>query len=248
MKSTRLQRYHKRIKETYRYEGLRFLIWRFLTWGIAPFSELYVVWLCKKDLRKPLMDFDAKIRVNVVRATEADLDAIAAMVVRRQSLTQSGSGWYRQLGIRGTIIERFQQGDKCFLGKIGQEIVHFNWIFFNRARPISRVNHYIELKADEGMCNDGFTEEIWRGKSVHRVVNQQMLHFLKTSGYRTAFTSVGAGDLLGQKALRRIGWEFSTLMVCIIPRGASKEWIWQFSGSISKAVDFLFSSQRYLRK
>ena len=96
------------------------------------------------------------------------------------------------------------------------------------------------------MCNDGFTEEVWRGKSVHRVVNHQMLRFLKMSGYRTAFTSVGAGDMLAQKALRRIGWEFPTLMVCVIPRGSTKEWIWQFGGSITKAVDFLFSSQRYL--
>ena len=246
MKSSRLQRYQKKIRETYRYEGIRFLIWRILTWCLAPFGALYVVWLCKKDLREPLEDFDAKIPVEVVQATEADLETIAAMVARRRSLTPSGSGWYRQRGIRGTIIERFKRGDRCFLGKVGQEVVHFNWIFFNRAKPISPVDHHIELEADEGMCNDGFTEEAWRGKSVHRVVNHQMLRFLKTSGYRTAFTSVGAGDMLAQKALRRIGWEFPTLMVCVIPRGSTKEWIWQFGGSITKVVDFLFSSQRYL--
>lgn len=241
MTPSRLQRYHKKIIETYRYEGLRFLMWRILTWCLAPLGSLYVVWLCKKDLRGPLEDFAAQIPVEVVQATEADLETIAAMVAKRQSMTRAGSGWYRQLGIRSTIIERFQRGDKCFLGKVGQEVVHFNWIFFGWAEPISITGRYIYLKADEAMCNDGFTEAVWRGKSVHRVVNHEMLRFLKTSGYRIALTSVGADNLVSQKALRRIGWEFSALMVCIIPRGSSKEWIWQFDGLVKKTVDFLSS-------
>jgi hypothetical protein len=241
MTSSRLQRYRKKIRDTYRYEGLRFLIWRISTWCLAPLGSLYVVWLCKKDLREPLEDIDKKIPVEVVQATEADLETIAAMVARRLGTTQAGSGWYRQHGIRGTIIERFQHGDKCFLGKVSQEVVHFNWIFFNRAEPISATGRSICLKADEAMCNDGFTEEAWRGKSVHRIVNHEMLRFLKTSGYRTALTSVGADNLVSQKALRRIGWEFSTLMLCIIPRGSSKERIWQFNGFVKKTVDFLFS-------
>lgn len=241
MTSSRLQRSHKKIIEAYRYEGFRFLIWRILIKCLAPLGALYVVWLCKKDLREPLEDFEAKIPVKVVHATEGDLDAIAAMVARRKNQTQSGFGWYRQRGIRETIIERFQRGDKCFLGKVGQEIAHFNWIFLGHTKPISWVDHHVELKADEAMCNDGFTEEIWRGKSVHRIVNQQMLRFLKISGYRTAFTSVGVDGLIAQKALRRIGWRFSTLMVCFIPRVSNKQWFWQVEGFIKKMVNFLFT-------
>jgi hypothetical protein len=241
MTSSRLQRYHTKIIETYRYEGARFLVWRIVNWCLAPLGSPYVVWLCKKDLREPLEEFEAKIPVEVVQATVADLETIAAMVARLQGTTSAGSGWYRQRGIRGTIIERFQRGDRCFLGKVGQEVVHFSWIFFDRAEPISVAKQYSYLKAGEAMCNDGFTEEAWRGKSVSRIVNREMLRFLKTSGYRTALTSVGANNWISQKALRRIGWEFSTLIVCIIPRGSSKEWTWQFDGFVKKAVDFLSS-------
>jgi hypothetical protein len=241
MTSPRLQRYHRKIIETYRYEGLPFLMWRIFTWCIAPLGSVYLVWLCKKELREPLEDLEAKIPVEVVQATEADLEAIAAMVAKRLSTTQTGSGWYRQLGIRGTIVERFQRGDKCFLGKVGQEVVHFSWIFFDRAEPISITGRCIHLNADEAMCNDGFTEEAWRGKSVARTVNYQMLRFLKMSGYRTALISVGADNLVSQKILRRIGWEFSSLIVCIIPRSSSKEWTWQFDGFLKKTVDLLSS-------
>lgn len=245
MTSSRLQRYQKNIRDTYRYEGLFFLMWRILTWCLAPLGFLSVVWLCKMDLREPLEDIEKKIPVEVVLATEADLEAIAAMVSRRQGLTQSGSGWYRKLGIRETIIERFHQGAWCFLGKVDQEVVHFNWIFFDRAKPISPAGRYIYLKADEAMCNDGFTEEVWRGKSVHRIVNHEMLRFLKVTGYRTAFTAVGADSLVSQKALRRNGWEFSSLMLCIIPRGSSKEWIWQFDGFLKKTIAFLSSIHQH---
>jgi hypothetical protein len=207
-------------------------------------GSVYVVWLCKKNLKEPLREFKAQIPIEVVQATEADLETIAAMVARREHDSDAGSGWYRQRGIRGTIRERLQRGDKCFLGKVGPEAVHYNWVFFNRAEPISVVNHFVYLKADEAMCNDGFTEESWRGKSVHRVVNQEMLGFLKTSGYRTAFTSVGADNWISQKALRRIGWEFCALIFCIIPRGSNTEWIWQSDGFAKKAVNFLSSFHR----
>jgi hypothetical protein len=223
--------YYRRTVETLRYEGPHYVFLRALPVCFSPLGTLGLLNFFQKDLTEPVREIQAKVEITVSQATESDIDQITMLVKRRYA--HSGTlEWYSKLGIRDTILERFQRGCKCFVAKIGEEIVHYNWIFFQREEVDPGTGLFIYLKDDEALCNDGSTSEAWRGKSIHTAVNNHMLRFLQRTGYRKAYTIVASQHKSSQKGLYRVGWTYSDSLLYFIFHRTKKCLKWRIRGSL----------------
>lgn len=218
--------------DTIRYEGLHILLWRMLKLGLSPLGELGIVSFCRKDLTQPLGETQAKVDLIVSQATEADTDQLATLAAKRWSPKQKRK-LFKTKSVQETIHDRFQQGAKCFVGKIGTEMVAYNWIFFHR----KEYGHYfIHLSDREALCDDAFTVEEWRGKAIHGAVHNQMLLFLQQSGFRTAYTLVHTDNISVKKALQRLGWNFYGTLLYFSPHQSDEVLTWVVRGPLDPFV------------
>ena len=230
-------RYHLwGLKQTFRYQGFRALLWEALVTCVTPFGKLGLESLCRKDLTQPLGEVRAKTDITICIATEADIEQLVTLAAGLWGHT-GDLGPYNELGIRGTILDRFRRGQKCFVGKIGEKIVHYNWIGFHWEETIAGTGRFIRLRDDEAVCHDALTVEAWRGKAIHTVVHNQMLLFLKAAGYQRAYTVVGTVDRSSRKTHHRLDWQFSGTMLYFIPHGAGKVRIWRIKGTLDPFVE-----------
>jgi hypothetical protein len=230
METSTLNWYYRRTIDALRYEGLLILTWRFLKWCLSPLGYLDLMTFFRRDLTQPLGKIQAKVEFTVGQAVESDIEQLAAMVARRYGPGLDRLWPYRQ-GVQDTILERFRSGCKCFVARNGAELLHYNWIFPRWEKAVMG-NYRSSLRDDEALCNDGFTEEAWRGKGVHAVVNNQMCRYLQQAGYRCVYTSASTDNKSSQKALHRLGWEFYGIMLYFIPRGSQKTWWRRIKGNL----------------
>ena len=228
-----LQWYYKRSMETLRYEGFQVLLWRLLKMCLSPIGDLGIETLCHKDLTQPLGEIRAKVGVTFSQATESDIEVLTTLAVRRFGPKASK----KRDALHEMLLQRFRDGNKCFVGKIGTEIVNYNWIFFNPVIAQYKTGYCIHLKNDEAHCDDAYTSEPWRGKGIHTAGQNQMLLFLQQAGYRRASTFVPTDGKSSKKTHHRLGWEFTGTMLYFIPRGAKKAWIWRVNGTLAHFVE-----------
>ncbi len=235
MERSLLRWYYKRTIETLRYEGPHFLLWRIVRKCLSPLGTLGLENFFQKDLNKPLRNIRANVELTVTQATESDIEQLATLVKERHG-TWKNSERYSDLDIREMILQRFQRGCKCFVGKVGEDMVHYNWISFHWEESVPAARCFIHLRDDEALCNDGFTPEAWRGKSIHTAVNNEMLRFLQKTGYRRGYTTSATQNKSSQKALYRVGWTYSGTMLYFTPRRADKAWIYCIKGTLDPFV------------
>lgn len=220
--------------DTIRYEGLHILLWRMLILGLSPLGTLAIDSFCRKDLTRPLGEMQAKVDLIVSQATEAHIDELATLVAKRYG-PKYVREWFKTRSIQETIGDRFQQGAKCFVGRIGTEIVHYNWVLFH-SEEWPRAPHFIHLSDREALCDDAFTVEEWRGKGIHGAVHNHMLLFLQQSGFRTAYTRVHTDNISSKKALQRLGWDFYGTLLYFSPHQSDKVLRWQVGGPLDPFV------------
>ena len=208
---------------TIRFEGLHILSWRLLRWGLLPFGDLRAITYCRMDLTQPLREIRANVDLIISQATEADIDHLVALEEIRYSPKQKQK-LFKAKSINETISEQFKQGSKCFIGKIGTEIVHYNWIFFNR---VEYDHYFVQLHNDEAHCDVAFTLQEWRGKNIHGAVNNHMLLFLQQSGFHTAYTAVLTFNPTAKKGLQRVGWDLYGTLFYFSFNNSNKVLMWQ---------------------
>jgi hypothetical protein len=223
MERSQIRWYFREGVNTIRYEGLPILSWRMLRWGLLPFGELRAITYCRMDLTQPLGEIQANADLIISQATEADIDQLVALIEIRWSPKRKLE-LFKAKSIKETISEQLKQGAKCFIGKIGTEMVHYNWIFFNRKEY---DHYYIKLHDDEALCNDGFTVQEWRGKSIHGAVNNHMLLFLQQAGFHTAYTCVNIDNISSKKGLYRVGWDLYGTLLYFSINNSNKVLMWQ---------------------
>lgn len=220
--------------DTIRYEGLHILLWRMLIVGLFPFGRLSMDCFCRKDLTEPLGETRAKVHLIVSQATEADIDQLAALVAKRYSPKRKRE-LFTTHSIQETIRDRFQQGARCFVGKIGTQMVAYNWIFFHKKEWL--VGHFvISLNDDEALCDDAFTVREWRGKGIHGAIHNQMLLHLQRSGIRRAYTFVDMDSISSSKPLHRLGWDFYGIGLSFTPHRTNRVWMWRVRGTLEPFV------------
>ena len=216
-----------------RYSGLRGVLWRVFEDCLAPIGQVGLESICRKDLAVPLVDMTPRADVDISVATEDDIDQLVGLVESNWHDSDE-VGPYTELGGRGTIVDRFQRGEKCFVAKIGTDIVHYNWIAFDREEAIAGTGLIVCLTdGQEAVCHDGFTVEAWRGMGIHPAVNSAMLRWLKESGYRYAYTVVGTVSRSSNITHHRLDWEFTGVMLYLISRRTGKARVWRLKGTLA---------------
>ena len=223
MERSQIRWYFREGVNAIRYEGLHILTWRMLRWGLLSFGDLRAISFCRKDLTQPLGETQANVDLIINQATEADIDQLVALTEIRWSPKQKLK-LFKEKSIQETLCDQLKQGAKCFIGKIGTEMVHYNWIFFIK----KEFDHYfIQLHDGEALCDDAFTLQEWRGKAIHGAIHNQMLFFLQQSGFHTAYTHVLTDNISSKKALQRLGWDFYGTLFYFSIINSNKVLMWQ---------------------
>ncbi len=232
MEDSQFHWYRQLAVNTIRYEGLHVLLWRLMQYSLSPLGRLGMLSFCRKDLTQGLLDIRAKVVLTINRATEADIDQLTMLASSRYGPSQRRE-LFSERSIRETILDRFEHAATCFVARIGEEIVHYNWIFFHRHVWEPGGPCLITMGNREALCDDGFTPEDWRGRAIHGAVNNAMLNFLQQSGFETAYTLVNSFNLSSKKALHKVGWDFFANFLYFTLRKSQKTFGLEVRGSIA---------------
>lgn len=228
MRTSSASYYRERMVETIRYQGLWTALSRLIKLAVSPWGVLRMVSFCRMDLTTPLAEVKAKVPIEIDEATPADIEQLTELFEMSYE--------YRQCSrqeIQTLIRSRWRRGSKCFVARIGNRIVHYNWAYFNRE---AATGWRIELGEREALCNDALTVEEWRGKGIHAAINNYMLRFLKESGFETAYTEVLSDNISSQKALHRVGWHFFGVFLFFYRYNSDKVRGWVIRGPLAPFV------------
>jgi L-amino acid N-acyltransferase YncA len=198
-----------------RRKGVHVSLWRVLAGCLSPFGELSLTRLYEKDLTGPMAAFAGKVNVTIGQATGSDIERVAELGATLGSLTASA--------LRAQFSDRIRRGARCFVAKIDNQVVHYNWLIFDRMEswPSTQV-----LREREAYCTDAYTVDAWRGRAIHTEVLYRMLLFLQEAGYRRAYTIVAAKNEASWKTHHRLQWQLSGIAFCFKPRNRSKMLVW----------------------
>jgi len=136
----RLQNFYRWAVNIFRYEGLSALFWRLICRGFRPFGILGLVTIFERELDQPIQEIKAKMDLAIAPAEKSEIESILKLAEEREAKGQTAK-------VRNVILNRFQKGSLCFLGKIGTEIVHYNWISFNWDEFLA--GRFLRLKENE---------------------------------------------------------------------------------------------------
>lgn len=207
------------------------MLWSAVQAVCAPLGQVGLERLCQKDLTAPLEKVEARIPITIRVATEADIDELTDLAEGLWSGSDE-VGPYSRLGVRQTIVDRMDRGQKCFVAQIDDQIVHYNWIGFGSEETIAGTGRYLHLNDDEAVCHDGMTVEQYRGQRVHFAVHNEMLIWLRENGFRRAYTVVGVLDRPANITHHRLDWDFSGIMAYLITGKTKRPYVLRVSGTL----------------
>jgi hypothetical protein len=216
-----------------RYEGLHILLWRILQESLAPLGELGLTAFCRKDLTKPLKEIRAKVDLNISQVTEAEIGQLALLEAQNLDPQYLQNPSCVQ-DIEEIIRSRMQQGAICYVGKVGSEMVHHNWIFFHKWE--SHLGYTANLSDYEAFFGIAFTVPEWRGKGIHGAVNSHMLSVMQQSGFHIVYTRVELHNIASTKGLQRVGWDFYSTLLYFIPKQSDNVYRWEIRGPLDPFV------------
>lgn len=221
------------LRHTYRYNGLRALLWKGVEWVAAPIGQIGLESICHKDVSEPIDEVTARVDIEISIATEDDIDQLVELVESNWGHNDE-YGPYTELGYRGTIVDRMERGSTCFVARHGCEILHYNWISFDWEEAIVGTGLVADLAGGRDVVtHDGFTVEAWRGKGIHTAVNNRMLRWLHDAGYQNAYTVVGTLDRSSNITHHRLSWRFSGVLLYLLPRRSGRPRVWRLKGTLA---------------
>jgi RimJ/RimL family protein N-acetyltransferase len=230
--SGRLRRARSQFREELRFGGVSGLLLRAGERAFSPIGQAGLESICTKDLTTPLEEVKARAEIEIGLAGEDDVDQLEQLVASMWPSSYQ-YGPYAALGHRKTIVSRLQRGQKCFVARVGPDIVHYNWISLDWDEAIAGTGVVAFLApGQEAVCHDGFTVTAWRGKGIHTAVNNAMLRWLQDAGYRTAYTVVGTLDRRSNITHHRLGWRFSGVFFYLISRRTRRAWVLRVKGTL----------------
>jgi hypothetical protein len=212
-----------------RYEGLWVLSWRLLRRALRPLGNMELVTFFEKDLTQPLREVRPSQGIVVSLARPSDIDTLVKLMEERHRIIEPEiTKEFKKL-----VLSRFQRGGLCFLGKTTEEeIVHYNWVSFNREQTLE--GRMLHLEPDEAYCLDAFTLREWRGHGIYPFLHYHALRVLKENGIRKAYTLVDADNKSSQKTHVLQAWKPLGTVLSFIPRGASRGLIFHTKASLSR--------------
>lgn len=238
----RLRGYYRTAVEDLRYQGLPVVLSKIVTKLALPVARLEFHILYEYDLTRPIREHPARVdtEYRIELATEADLVNVVDLQMpppppapaelsdaedySRAQLERSRAEAYANL------LTAMRAGEICFLFRIGDELVHCNWMRFSSCGHVAQ--RPVELDADEIYMTDGYTAEHWRGRGVHVAVNAQMLRYAREHGLRRAWTITDSTKAISRRGLRRIGWRWSGQLLYVTPRRLGRTWLLRLGGNV----------------
>jgi hypothetical protein len=169
---------------------LRAQIGRAARRALRPIGWLDYSVVYRLDLRQPLTPFKARIPIDVVIASDAELDEI-------QPIT--GSPFHAS----ALLQQRANTGSKCLLAKQDGKIVGFNWTTFG---VVYDEFYRITLDPQDAYCMDAHTIEPYRGNAIHTELLYRCLDYAKSQNAQHAYTRVSAMNVASWKSHLRLGW------------------------------------------
>ncbi len=215
----RVRRRSREVVSTLRYRGFWPLLWYLAKSFLSPLGQLSLVNLYERDLAEPVPDVHPKVDVAVTVADGADIKELLTL-----ARTQ---GW---------PIPRHAEEpwERCFVAKIGHEIVHSGWIReggsidFLVDPPIERA-----LGSGEAYFHTAYTSRTWRGKMIHSAVAREKLLYARKVGFRKAYSLVGADNIQSRKAVERLGWHATARILFFVGRRPRYTFVWVVNGRLN---------------
>src|SRR4029453_15507638 len=101
---------------------------------LSPLGTVGIATLYELDLTRPLVEARARGEVPIREATESDFEQVAELADGQGTASRE-------------LRERVRRGSRCFVAKIGAEVVHYNWLAFGWADvlPIAPAGRFIVL-------------------------------------------------------------------------------------------------------
>jgi GNAT superfamily N-acetyltransferase len=223
-----------------RYEGALVFLWRIVMKVFSPLCSFGVVTLYEKDLRGPIVDVRAKVDVMITEAAGLDIERVMEVMVS----ALRGSRRADAAQVRTDVRELLQRGAKCFVAKVGDEIVHYNWMMFHWAEvlpiasegAIASGGRFIVLNDDEAFCTTAYTVPAWRGRAIHTAVLHTMLVWLRAAGIRKAYTAVRSDNKSSWKTHERLEWTVLGMVLYVKPLTIRRAWVCRMHGIASRFV------------
>jgi len=230
----------REIASTLRYDGISILLWRVLVKLVRPFGWLSIQILFDMDIAVELKAAHLPADLVIREASEADLDAIVDVYLQGEAEAASTddseadqaapteSDEYDEY--YDIYLERLRRGEKCFLGFVGNEIVHVNWTCRTWCEAIE--GHPVILLPGEVYTTDAVTKPTWRGRGIHEAVLAAMLISAQRDGRDRAYTMTNLTKVSSRKGLRRLGWKVYGVLLCFVPRIFDRIWIFRLRGQM----------------
>ena len=241
MRKFMFRRYFWLVRNTYRYDGFVFLPWKLAVEALAPLGSLRLTSFYQKDLTRPLKKPSTKPGLTVCRAAMSDIDNLTTLAYERSD-GEEGLKDFMHWRIQTKIVDLLRRGHLCFLGKVGEKVVHYNWIFFHWYDSI--LGRYVHLMEDEAFLNDAYTAEPWRGKAIHTLVQYHMLLYLQKAGYRRAYTLAFTDNRSSLQTHDRLGWERTGLMLYFGTHKGNWLRFWRIRGTLDPFMERQIPSRR----
>jgi hypothetical protein len=186
---------------------------------VAPLGRLSGVILFEIDLSEPRPVVRARVPIVIRRASEADLENIAAFLWGPAE-TGGDARWPgrtpEQADQLDGFADRLERGEACFIATVDSEIVHVNWTCFSWGEALPNLP--IIPHRDEVYTTDGETGARWRGKRIHEEVLNEMLRYAQLAGRRRAYTLARLGHRRPRRGIERLGWRTRCTLVYFVPR------------------------------
>jgi hypothetical protein len=180
-----------------RYDGPHYLVWRGLTRAASLAGEMSVEILFQMDLtaERPYRPPRLPMELSLVREEELEF------ILRRITGLEGG----RIDELLAIHSARLRRGERCWVARVGREVVHLNWTCFRWAEALPGLP--LLLREGEICTTDAHTPPRWRGRGIHEYVLNEMLRAAQREGIRKAFTITELYNRRSRRALMRLGWK-----------------------------------------
>jgi len=235
-----LSYYTREAYAIWRDNGALVLLWRIMVKLVSPLGELSMEILYERDLTDEIAPLPARASVTVREASTADIDAILRLERLSVAGDESGPEVVQTAGaaevieeaafFRGLYEDRLERRESCFLGFVGAELAHVNWLCRQAAEAIP--GYPIVLLPGEAYETDAFTARQWRRWGIHKFVHNEMLRQARAWGCHRAYTMANFARRRSRLGSLRLGYRLYGALLYFIPRGSEHIYIIRLRGRL----------------
>ncbi len=168
---------------------------------LAPVVRVDSYHFYERDLSQPIEPVVPRIELDICRASQKDIDALAGFDARPHSTPEEFKAARKHLIKELLLLDRI-----CILGKSKGEIVHEDWILFDWDY-IEVIGLYFVLDHHQSTTQGVYTASNFRKKAIHTSVKYHMLTLLKETGYQTDYCYIHTSNIASHTGTIRNGYK-----------------------------------------